>query len=200
MTLADYAADFIRGPGTRVFQAHHESNPSCLVVVKDMWLEDDRIEEGVHLENMRSAITQMQTRGTVFPGNRDPSTYFLTIVAHGRVKLGGQTVDHTTNVMMRRSGLPSDLEYFSTSKPRVPGVPRSRVTRDTAALMLANMPRKVQRFPARFHYRIVFDEVGKTIHNLCNLSEVYQCLADATTGVVSPCFPYCPATVICYHL
>ena len=90
MTLADYAADFIRGPGTRVFQAHHESNPSCLVVVKDMWLEDDRIEEGVHLENIRSAIMQLQTKGTVFPGNRDPSTYFLTIVAHGRVKVGGQ--------------------------------------------------------------------------------------------------------------
>ena len=159
MTLADHAADFIRGPGTRVFQAHHESNPSRSVVVKDMWLEDDRIEEGVHLENIRSAITQMQTRGTVFPGNREASTYFLTIVAHGRVKVGGQTVDHTTNVMMRGSGLPSDLEYFSTSKPRVPGVPRSRMTRDTAALMLANVPRKVQRFPARFYYRIVFDEL-----------------------------------------
>ena len=126
-SLADHAADFILDPRTRVFEAHHESNASRSVVVKDVWLEDDRIEEGVHLENIRSAITQMQTKGTVFPGKRDPSSYFLTVVAHGRVKVGGQTVDHTTNVMMRGSGLSSDLEYFSTSKPRVPGVPRSRL-------------------------------------------------------------------------
>ena len=112
----------------RVFEAHHESNASRSVVVKDVWLEDDRIEEGVHLENIRSATSQMQTKGTVFPGKRDPSTYFLTVVAHGRVKVGGQTVDHTTNVMtrMRGSGLPSDLEYFSMSKPESatnPGFP-----------------------------------------------------------------------------
>ena len=214
-TLADHAADFIRGRGTRVFEAHHESNASRLVVVKDVWSEDDRIEEGVHLENIRAAITQIQTEGKVFPGSRDPSTYFLTVVAHGRVKVGGQTEDHTTNVMMCGSGLPSDLEYFSTSKPRVPQVPGSRViesdrgysvghtpvlSRDIAALILANVPRKVRRFQARIHYRIVFEEVGMTIHDLRNLSEVYRCLADATTGVFSPCSPYCPVIVTCFQL
>ena len=65
----------------RVFEAHHESNASRSVVVKDVWLEDDRIQEGVHLENIRSATSQIQTKGTVFPGKRDPSTYFLTVVA-----------------------------------------------------------------------------------------------------------------------
>ena len=123
-SLADHAADFI--PRTRVFEAHHESNASRSVVVKDVWLEDDRIEEGVHLENIRSATSQMQTKGVVFPGKRHPSTYFLTVVEHGRVKVGGQTLDHTTNVMMRGSGLSSDLEYFSMSKPESatnPGFP-----------------------------------------------------------------------------
>jgi hypothetical protein len=169
-----------------------------------MWLEDDRIEEGVHLENIRAAIAQMQTQGTVFPGNgdRDPSTYFLTVVAHGRVKVSG-TEDHTTDVMMGGSGLPSDLEYFSTSKPKVPQVQGSRVigsdrgysvghtpqvSRDKVALIQANLPRKARRFQARIHYLIVFKEMGRTIHDLRNLSEVYQCLADVTTGVFSPCF------------
>jgi hypothetical protein len=202
-TLADHAADFMRGRGTRVFKAHSESDASRSVVLKDVWLEDDRIEEGVHLENIRAVITQMQTQGTVFPGNRDPSTYFLTVVAHGRVKVGGQTEDHTNNVMMRGSGLPSDLEYFSTSRPREPLIQGSRViwsdrgysvghtpevSRDVAALILANLPRKAQRFQARIHYRIVFEEIGRTIHDLRKLSQVYQCLADATTGVFSPCF------------
>lgn len=103
--------------------------------------------------------------------------------------------------MTRGRGLPSDLQYFSTSTPRVPGVPRSRVlesdrgdsvghtpvlSRDIAASMPANVPRNVKPFRARIHYRIVFNEVGETIQDLRNLSHVYRSLADPTTGVFSP--------------
>ena len=69
--------------------------------MKGVWLEDDRIEEGDHLENIRSATSQIQTKGIVFPGKRDPSTYFLTVVEHGRVKVGGQTEDHTLSYHQR---------------------------------------------------------------------------------------------------
>jgi len=192
-TLADHAADFIRGRGTRVFKAYHDSDRSRSVVLKDVWLEDGQTEEGFLLESIRAAVVEMQTQGTVFPGNKDPSAYFLTVSAHGRVKVSGQTEDHTTNVIMRGSSLPSDLDYFSTSRRRVSLVrdsrvigPKSQVSRDIAALMFANLPRKSRRFPARIHYRIVFNEVGRTIHNLHHLSDVYQCLADVTIGV----FPY----------
>lgn len=91
--------------------------------------------------------------------------------------------------MTRGRGLPSDLQYFSTSTPRVPGVPRSRVLesdRGIDASMPANVPRNVKPFRARIHYRIVFNEVGETIQDLRNLSHVYRSLADPTTGVFSP--------------
>jgi hypothetical protein len=83
-TLADHAADFIRGRGTRVFKAYHDSDRSRSVVLKDVWLEDGQTEEGFLLESLRAAVVEMQTQGTVFPGNKDPSAYFLTVSAHGR--------------------------------------------------------------------------------------------------------------------
>jgi len=200
-TLSDHAADFIHGRGTRVFKAYSDSDPTRSVVLKDVWLEDDRTEEGSLLESLRAAMVEMQTQGTVFPGNKDPSAYFLTVSAHGRVKVSGQTEDHTTNVMMRGSSLPSDLDYFTTPRRRASQVRDSHaigsdrgysvghtpvVSRDVAALLHANLPRKSPRFQARIHYRIIFNEVGRTIHNLHNLSDVHKCLVDVTIGV----FPY----------
>jgi|ERR1700722_2217884 len=46
----------------------------------------------------------------------------------------------------------------------------------------ANLPHEVPRFQPRIRYRIVFNELGKTIHSLRHLSDVSQCLFDATRG------------------
>lgn len=43
--IIDHGSNFIRGRGTRVFEAYLESDPD--VALKDMWLEDDRTEESV---------------------------------------------------------------------------------------------------------------------------------------------------------
>ena len=75
-TLADHAADFIRGRGTRVFVAHHEFNASRSVVVKDVWLEDDRIEEGVHLE-YKDSYNAISNRRDSLPG-KQRSFYLLS--------------------------------------------------------------------------------------------------------------------------
>jgi len=199
-TLADSAANFIRGRGTRVFQAHKQSDPHHIVALKDVWLEDDRTLEGVLLESMRANIAERQAQGTVFPGCKDPSAYFLTVEAHGRVKVDGETNDHTVDVMMRGMGLPSDLEYLPTSSWTAPSFRDSRVmgsdrgysvghtpqiSSDMAEAMRAHVPRETLPFQGRIHYRIVFSEVGQTVHDLRQLSHVYQCLSDATIGVFS---------------
>jgi hypothetical protein len=196
-TLADSATNFICGRGTRVFEAHKESDPRHIVALKDAWLEDDRTPEGFLLESMRADMAGMQAQGTVFPGSKDPSAYFLTVEAHDRVKIDGETEDHTVNVMMRGMGLPSDLEYFSTSSWKPPRIRGSRVmgsdrrysvgrtpqiSSDMAEAMRAHLPRKTPPFQGRIHYRIVFTEVGQSIHDLRQLSDVYQCLSDATIG------------------
>jgi hypothetical protein len=138
---------------------------------------------------------ERQAQGTVFPGSKDPSTYFLTVEAHGRVKVDDKTNDHTDDVMMRGMGLPSDLEYLSTSSWKAPSSWASRgysvghtpqISSDMAKAMRAHVPRQTLPFQGRIHYRIVFSEVGQTVHDLCQLSHVYQCLSDATIGV----FPY----------
>jgi Fungal protein kinase len=197
-TLADYAADFIRGRGTRVFKAYLESDPKVIVALKDMWMEDDRTEEGVLLMNMRASMREMQSEGFEFPGDRDPSQYFLTVHAHGRVKIADGRDDHTSNIIMRGLRLPADLKYLITPpsqarhlrSSRVLGSDRSysmghtpEVTREAAALISANVPRQAERFQPRIHCRIAFNEVGRTVHNIHRLSDVYQCLVDATIGV-----------------
>src|SRR5262245_20704063 len=78
-TLSDFAADFIRGRGTRVFRAYLQSNPEVVVALKDVWLEDDRNPEGYLLEDMKRAITEQQEQGNGFPGERHPLEYFLTV-------------------------------------------------------------------------------------------------------------------------
>jgi len=195
-TLSDHAADFIRGRGTRVFRAHLESDPTKVVALKDVWLEDDRTEEGVILENIRIAIAEMETTGAKFPGDKKPSEYFLTVNAHGRVKIGDRD-DHTSAVMMRGLQLQS-LEYLSISTPMEPlnrgsGVKGSdraysvghtpTLSADAAVLIHAHQPHHPKPFQARIHYRIVFNEIGKTIHELHRLADVYQCLGDATIGM-----------------
>ena len=49
---------------------------------------------------MKTNIVEMKARGIAFPGNKDPSAYFLTVEAHGLVKIDDETNDHTVNVMM----------------------------------------------------------------------------------------------------
>jgi Fungal protein kinase len=198
--LAESAANFILGRGTRVFEAYKESDPQHIVALKDTWIEDDRTPEGLLLETMKAKIAEMQAQGTVFPGSKDPSAYFLTVEAHGRVKADAETEDHTVNVMMRGLGPPSELEYFSTSSrkstqfrdSRVEGSDRGysvghtpQISSDMAEAMRAHLPRKAPHPQGRIHYRIVFSEVGRTIHDLRQLSHVYQCLSDVTIGVFS---------------
>jgi hypothetical protein len=185
-TLSDFAADFIRGRGTRVFRAYLERTIAP--------------PEGHLLEEMRKAISGKQAQGMDFPGEKDPSEYFLTVHAYGCIKVGDKGDDHATNVMMCGSRLPLDLRYLPTSSLKetkkysslVAGRDRGDnavhtpvVTRGVAALV-ANLPPIYPRFHSRIHYRIAFNEVGQTIHDLRDLSQVYQCLADATTGA----FPY----------
>jgi hypothetical protein len=198
-TLSDAAANFIRGRGTRVFQAFSESSPDRIVVLKDVWLEDDRTEEGVVLQTIRDEITRMKTSGFTFPGDKDPYSYFLTVKAHGRVRVDSGAEDSTVQVMMRGTDLPSDVEYFSTSKlheprlrsSRVPGSSRAysvghtpQISSEMVERMLVNLPPHTPRFQARIHYRIVFNELGQTIHQLRCLQNLYQCLLDATIGAL----------------
>jgi hypothetical protein len=179
-----------------VFKAYLESNPSVVVALKDMWLEDDRTPEGYLLENMRSDIIAKQAEGFNFRSHKDPSEYFLTVHAHGRVEVGSVT-DHTTNVVMRGSNLPSDIQYLRTTPEKksiyrdswVVGSDRGYsvghtpiVSREVAVLVRETLPRVYPHFQARIHYRIAFNEVGKTIHELRDLSQVYRCLADVSMG------------------
>jgi hypothetical protein len=98
----------------------------------------------------------------------------------------GEVDDDTFAVMMRGFHLPEDVKYLKTSVERVPIGRKFRVvgsasaghtpvvTSEIAAQMhnylLQHQPR---RFHARFHYRIVFNEIGKPMHDLRDLSQVY---------------------------
>lgn len=142
-------------------------------------------------------MKERQSNELPFPGDKDPSEYFLTIHAHGHVKAVGKEDDHTSNVMMRGCYLPSDLEYLSTAISKVPTIHDSRVTgsdcgysightpkvsREVAALIFTNVPCEAKCFQPCVHYHIAFNEVGETIHDLHRLQNVFQCLVDVTIG------------------
>ena len=58
-----------------------------IVVLKDVWLEDDRVAEGNFLGKLRSNLVEQKAAGVQFTEDMDPSDYFLTVKAHGRVKI-----------------------------------------------------------------------------------------------------------------
>jgi hypothetical protein len=91
------------GRATRVFKAFSESDAATAVALKDQWIEDNRKREGDFLTRLGQMILK-GTEDKLFEDLRltkPPHEDFLTVVAHGPVKVDKSTDDHTTAVLVR---------------------------------------------------------------------------------------------------
>ncbi|KAJ7201727.1 hypothetical protein C8J57DRAFT_1154475 [Mycena rebaudengoi] len=188
--LVDYAADGIRGRGTRVWEAYEEGIPDILVVIKDVWIHSDAITEGDQLRALRSHLA-VATQARESTGD-----HFLTVLEDCLVTLRNGTADDTLAVMMRGKTVPLDAELMpltaanqiakkpiQTGSTRLPSTKSSAKTLRSGALGLPSSMKASQAvmplFNRRKHSRIVFQEVGKPIYELESLLEVTQALTGA---------------------
>lgn len=183
--IADFGADATCSRGTRVFETHSGQ------VVKDSWIDHDRIPEGTRLKDIRKAIEADTTEG-VTPGD---AQHFLTVIVHGYVKVD-ETDDHTSKPIMR------GIDLFSSNSLAI--LQETVTTADPARVSIGAIPsvmapsvlQRVQRRDAnekkrlspllkinhRAHYRVAFEERGVSLHDLMNFKEGLDCLSDTIRG------------------
>ena len=96
-TISSFGAEPLRSRGTRVFKAIEiddlDREKGSHVVLKDTWIDTDRIREGDILAQLYDEA-QGDDKLLV-------EKYFLTTVCHGDVQLNSEAVDDTKQGLMR---------------------------------------------------------------------------------------------------
>jgi hypothetical protein len=170
----------LRGRGTRVFQAveldgNGEPNGSG-VVLKDFWIDSDRMREGNILRSLHKAADDADKKLV--------ERHFLTTICHGDVRIG-PIFDDTANALMRGLEIPKD--YGSLFKlQRHPIVqnftPATGSEGLRATARVQNPNRRHQRYEHKTHYRIVFKEIGTAIDSMESFPDVMNVLKDIAGG------------------
>jgi hypothetical protein len=178
--IFDYGADALRGRGTRVFEARRlEDNVEVgeLVVIKDVWVDDDREREDRILSQLFNDADDKDKELI--------RKYFLTVLACGDVIVGGK-VDHTRDLITRGRDIPRGHKFRLPTKaldPRFKHLSSTGYPPSWDEFELSRAPPAThRRFPPKVHYRVVFKEVGKPLHDLETLGDGFHLLVDAIAG------------------
>lgn len=162
--LAGGDPDLLRGPETRVWKvAEIEDGKETdrIMVLKDSWVAPEQQPEGSIYEQFYRAADIVK---------RDPTkpSPFLTVECHGDVYLDG----HTREVLdcTRHPGPLADQTVKSRNELTVPGAtPIVDGTPGASRLV---------------HYRIVFQEVGKSLETETSLPNIFRALSQAVLGTL----------------
>ncbi|KZV73996.1 hypothetical protein PENSPDRAFT_602068 [Peniophora sp. CONT] len=181
--ISDKGADAITGRATRVWKVINKADWSLgrdgpYHVLKDHWPNDNREVEGILLDEIRSKLS-----------NHPAQRHFLTRLHDGMVPVEpfGAT-DHTSKTIARnvvleaRRTLDISLLQDVESKPAttsskgsggskgVPSIPKLDGAR------VSSRRGKPSQDEPRWHYRIVFDEVGEVLTDLTTYDHVFFAL------------------------
>ncbi|KAJ7094065.1 hypothetical protein B0H15DRAFT_151602 [Mycena belliarum] len=193
--LSDYRATGIRGSGTRVWLVHDEEDPEKRHVLKDTWIPRGTMTEGDQLRRLHEKLAAVE-----HTGDREPSDYFLTVLEDGYVCVSdatGFSSDDTLDVILGGLDIPEDAGVMTITEDTEPEICRpstalshaGRKTHRSHHTGLPSAPKPEasattrQHHYHRIHYRVVFKEFGKTLHEMDSLSAVMCALGDATQAL-----------------
>ena len=86
-TIANMSSN-LRGRATRVYEAYEVGNPDSIVVIKDSWVDINRVKEGDTLKELLKDASE------------DEKAMFLTVLIHGVVEIDGEE-DLTRDLLMK---------------------------------------------------------------------------------------------------
>ncbi|KAJ3744604.1 hypothetical protein DFH05DRAFT_1524227 [Lentinula detonsa] len=194
-TLSDYPADNPLGRAARVWKV--EDAKGNTRVLKDLWLEHDRLEEHQIYENIVKDVEQSAEPGFEEETMNAVVPHLLTPLGHCRVKVSGIADDDTTLVMLRgydiKKAQATDLMRPSQANPAqkqsfaysLPHDQDAEYITQTSQDSGFQVPQRVvlqetRKIPndQRYHYRIVFKECATTIYDERSLSNIILALAD----------------------
>ncbi|KAG8703733.1 hypothetical protein FRC11_010480 [Ceratobasidium sp. 423] len=155
-------------------------------VLKDIWVHEDRIPEHEILQDIREAQPEY-------------SDYFLTPLDHCFVPLvpsepqtadsTHKTLGHSRDLKPTGKTLPTRIRTFSQLPSESKGsasTPRDSVGHPHDILNVRGEGgRKLVRLSkhARRHYRILFKEIGKPVHDLRNFTDVFIAIRGGWEGL-----------------
>ena len=180
-------AEPLRGRGTRVFEAVEIDDQGCKkgsnVVLKDIWVDKDRMREGTILTQI---LNEAGAKGDEC--KRQVGKYFLTTICHGDVLLDPDVIDDTEQGLMR--GLRTTDRTFSLRNLMITAMTKSR-SESSSDSRPESLPktnvyghgRGAIPYAHKTHYRIVFEECGVPIHHIRLFHDVLKILADTTEGL-----------------
>jgi hypothetical protein len=179
--LSDFAADALRGRGTRVFKARM-LNPNTTevegdpVALKDVWVDHDRDSEG----EIRRKIEE-EANDEDKPRIRQ---YLMTVLHHGDVLVNYKR-DHTRDLILRHAEVPS-VDRFTLRRKM--DQPESIMS--TGSLPMVDAPGQARacyasyyQYSPKVHYRVVYKEVARPLYTIESLAIVFQSLIDGTIGM-----------------
>ena len=180
--LDSYGAEPLRGRGTRVFYAveidgNRETNGSN-VVIKDMWIDSDRMREGDILALLLKEADE---------GDKElVRRHFLTTICQGDVWTTQDTRDDTAHALMRGLDIASDHTplFHLQCKPNVQNSEPPFGSNGLRATSRVQVPHNdsPKRYPHKTHYRVVFKEKGITIDCVKSLPDVMTVLGETVGG------------------
>ncbi|KAF8877519.1 hypothetical protein BD779DRAFT_1650263 [Infundibulicybe gibba] len=174
--LANFA-DSPLGRGTRVWKGFFTDDPERKsAVLKDCWAECDRELEGDVLATLRRKYAKLRKRNK--PNFDD---HFLTVAAHGKIRLAGGLEDDTHAMMNDRLPVADhwlDVTRNSGRPHRSAGIGKGSDPQEAEC----SVDRELN-FRKRCHYRISFEEVGKPLHDVTNLRDYMAALRDTIIAI-----------------
>ncbi|KAJ3780443.1 hypothetical protein GGU10DRAFT_380622 [Lentinula aff. detonsa] len=196
--LSDYSADNPLGRATRVWKVQDAQGNTC--VLKDLWLEHDRLEEHQIYENI---IQDVENSNSATPESKAKARKvvvdrLLTPLEHCRVKVSGIADDDTNLVILRGYDVnkartvalmstsqpnPRNKQSFGFSSPDDQGAEFiTQASQDSGLQVPQRVVHNLQETEIpndqRYHYRIVFQEYATTIYDERNLANILKAIAD----------------------
>ena len=180
--ISSYGAEPLRGRGTRVFGVieidAHDKEKGSPVVLKDIWIDHDRMREGVILAQLYDQADDDDKKLV--------EKHFLTTICHGDVWTGSDVLDDTENTLMRGLKVTTDREFELQRKQLVlekhEAATGSEGLRATSRL---RAPHPHLKYAHKTHYRIVFKEEGITVDLIPRLPDVMIILTGTVTSAFS---------------
>ena len=185
--ISSFGAEPLRGRGTRVYEAVEldvNGNPiGSPVVLKDTWIDSDRIREGTILASIHAAV-QGSDR-ILFERN------FLTRICDGDVWTDFNTVDDTANLMRGLNIDPNNVPLFQVQQQATPKSDESPSGSEALwAMTKVRPPRMHPRYAPKTHYRIVFKEKCIPIQQIKSLPDIMTVLIEIVDGAFWYCTVY----------
>lgn len=185
-SISEFSADVIRGRGTRVYEVKEVDNgvpKGDTLALKDCWVDDDRELEGDILANI------------LLDCKDEERELFLTLVVHGLVEVDGAGMkDHIKAVMLRgldihQGNLRYQFKHPDETKEDIasPNKVSSGLPPSSAFVPIARMLREDKEHHWKYHYRIVFKEVGISMYEIRSIRDAFQALIDVTKGLCIAC-------------